>query len=46
MVLSADKTLIGPLSSTLGLEDLWDILEVITVDSENQRRIDKAAEKQ
>lgn len=44
--ISADKSLIGPLSSTLGLEDLYDLLEVMEVDAENQRRIAKAAENQ
>jgi hypothetical protein len=34
------------LSSTLSIEDLYDLLEVIEIDAENQRRIDKAAESQ
>lgn len=42
MALSSDKSLLGPLSSTLGLEDLHDILEVISVDAHNQRVLAKA----
>lgn len=41
MAISADKSLAGPLASTLGLEDLHDILEVITVDAHNQRLLRK-----
>ncbi len=44
--ISVDKSLAAPLSSTLSLEDLYDILEVIEVDDENQRRIAKASENQ
>lgn len=43
--ISNDKALLGPLSSTLGLEDLHDILEVITVDSHNARIMAKARER-
>jgi hypothetical protein len=42
MAISADPGLIGPLSSTLGLEDLWDIVEVRMVDAYNARLIAKA----
>lgn len=45
-VISIDKSLAVPLSTSLGLEDLYDILEVMEVDDENQRRIAKAAESQ
>lgn len=45
-VLARDLSMAGPLSSTLSVEDLWDILEVMQVEAENQRLIDKAAEKQ
>lgn len=46
LAISSDKSLIGPLTSTLGLEDLWDILEIMEIDDENQRRLAKAAEDQ
>ena len=39
-VLSFDKSLIGPLSTTLGLEDLHDLIEVITVDAHNARVVE------
>ena len=39
--LSADKSLLGPLSTVLGLEDLHDLLEVIAVDAFNQRQLAK-----
>ncbi len=39
MALSIDKSLAGPLSSTLGLEDLHDILEVARIDAHNARII-------
>lgn len=38
---SHDKSLMGPLSSTIGLEGLYDILEVIAVDAHNARIIAK-----
>lgn len=45
MAVSADKSLLEPLSTTLGLEDLHDILEVIAVDAHNRRVLDKRNEK-
>jgi hypothetical protein len=42
MALSLDKGLLVPLGSTLGLEDLWDIIEVATVDAQNARMIEEA----
>jgi hypothetical protein len=45
MALSGDMTLIGPLSSVLGLEDLHDIIEVRRIDGHNARLIRKAQEK-
>lgn len=44
MALSANPLLIEPLSTTLGLEDLHDILEVRQVDAHNTRVIRKASE--
>lgn len=41
MVISHDKSLIGPLSSILSTEDLWDIWEIIVVDGHNARVIAK-----
>ncbi len=46
MAMSADKSLIGPLSSTLGLEDLHDVLEVLRVDAHNREVLRKAAEEE
>ena len=46
MAISLDKSLVEPLNSTLGLEDLHDILEVARVDAHNRRLIDKAREKE
>lgn len=44
MAISSDPALLGPLSSTLGLEDLHDIVEVMRVDAHNRRIIQKARE--
>ena len=41
MALSMEPMLIEPLSTTLGLEDLHDLLEVRAVDSENERIVSK-----
>lgn len=41
LALSSDKSLILPLSSSIGLEGLHDILEVVAVDSHNSRIVDK-----
>jgi len=40
-LISHDKSLLGPLSSTLGLEDMYNLIEVIQVDAHNARVIDK-----
>lgn len=45
MVLSRNPVLIGPLSESLGVEDLHDLIEVMLVDMHNARvvaRIDAA----
>ena len=36
LAISADKSLAGPLSRDLSLEDLHDVLEVIAVDAHNR----------
>lgn len=41
MLVSRDKSLLGPLSTTLGLEDLYDLVEVVLVDAHNDRVIEK-----
>ena len=43
MALSADRKLIEPLQTTLGIEDLHDILEVGLVDAHNAHMMAKAA---
>lgn len=45
LALSHDKSLAGPLSTVLGLEDLHDIIEVIMVDAHNRRILEKRAAK-
>jgi hypothetical protein len=40
VLLSHDKSLIGPLTQTLSLRDMYDLLEVIQVDSYNDRAIE------
>ena len=44
MVLSHDLTLLGPLSTDLGIEDLHDMIEVILVDAHNTRAIQRIEE--
>lgn len=44
MILSGAPELIGHLSSTLGLEDLHDLVEIKQVDAENAARVRKALE--
>ncbi|WAH52619.1 transglycosylase [Pseudescherichia vulneris] len=44
-VLSSGKCSLTELSTTLGVEDLWWWLEIITVDNYNQMVINKAQEK-
>jgi hypothetical protein len=41
MLLSHDKSLIGPLTQTLSLRDMYDLLEVIQVDAYNDRVLQK-----
>jgi hypothetical protein len=41
-VLSRDKSLMPALGSTLGLEDLYDLIEVMRVDDHNKAAIDRA----
>ena len=41
MLISREKSLIGPLTSTLGLEDLYDLIEIATIDAHNDRVLDK-----
>lgn len=43
--LSRDLRLIEPLSSTLGVEDLEDILEVMTIDAHNAKIAAKLRER-
>ena len=42
MLYSHDKSLIGPLTSTLGIEDMYDLIEVVLIDSHNDRVLAKA----
>jgi hypothetical protein len=46
MAISGDFALLGPLSETLSVEDLHDILEVKRVDAHNARVIAKARERE
>lgn len=46
MAISRDPSLIGPLSSVLGLEDLWDMLEVARVDAHNRETMRKRLERE
>ena len=41
MLVSHDKSLLGPLSTILGLEVMYDLIEVITIDAYNDRVIAK-----
>lgn len=40
MLISYDKSLIGPLTETLSLRDMYDLLEVIQVDGYNDRMVE------
>jgi hypothetical protein len=40
MLLSHDKSLIGPLTETLSLRDMYDLIEVIRIDGYNDRMIE------
>jgi len=46
MLLSREPGLIGPLTTTLGLEDMYDLLEVAQVDAHNDRILRKIRERQ
>lgn len=41
MVVSAGKATLAELSSVYGLEDLYDLIEIINVDAHNQRLLNK-----
>jgi hypothetical protein len=41
MLISHDKSLIVPLNTTLGLEDMYDLIEIIRVDAHNDRVLAK-----
>lgn len=43
-MISVDKRMLEPLSTTLGLEDLYDLIEVIRIDGHNRRVMNKALE--
>jgi hypothetical protein len=43
MVVSRAPELMGPLTSSLGLEDLYDLIEVLMVDIHNDRVMDRIA---
>ncbi|KHS42987.1 transglycosylase [Hafnia paralvei] len=43
-VLSSGRASLTELSTTLGVEDLWWLLEIITVDNYNKMVINKASE--
>lgn len=40
-LISWEPSLVGPLTSTLGLEDMHDLIEVMMVDRYNDRVIDR-----
>lgn len=41
MLVSRDPSLMGPLTTTLGLEDLYDLIEVRLVDAHNDRVLER-----
>lgn len=41
MVVSSGKATLAELSSVYGLEDLYDLIEIISIDSHNQRIMNK-----
>lgn len=43
MLISRDLSLIVPLTSTLGLRDMYDLIEVVTVDAHNDAMMRRAA---
>jgi hypothetical protein len=42
MLISQDKSLLGPLSTTLGLQDMYDLIEVTLIDAHNDRVVAKS----
>lgn len=44
MVVSCDKATLAELQSVYGLEDLYDLIEIITVDARNARIMQERAE--
>lgn len=40
-LLSHDKSLAGPLNTVLGLEDMYDLIEVVLTDAFNDRLVEK-----
>lgn len=44
MVLSSGKCSLTELSTTLGVQDLWWWLEIITIDNYNQKVVERASE--
>jgi hypothetical protein len=45
IVISAEMATLHELDTVYGVEDLYDMLEIITVDGENRRRMNKAQER-
>lgn len=45
MVVSSGLATLAELKSVYGLEDLYDLIEIINVDDHNQRAADKSREK-
>lgn len=45
-LISHDKSLLGPLSTTLGLQDMYDLIEVIMVDRYNDWVLAKRRERE
>lgn len=46
MILSREPALIGPLSTTLGVEDMYDLIEVFAIDAHNDRILAKLRERE
>lgn len=44
-LVSRDPALLGPLSTVLGLEDMYDLVEVALVDDYNDRILDRLRKK-
>jgi hypothetical protein len=41
MLISRDKSLAAPLFTTLGLEDMYDLVEIVLIDAHNDRVLEK-----